>query len=145
MLWCEETGTPYPIFPWSENPQISKSNPLSLAFHLSTALIHVVLATAMLTSLSKKMQKIFEISQFIFTFFILVNITHFGNFSPLTAVLANGFPLVISWYGFLTKQYTLCFSGIVMPIVLETLMYSARFVFFFNNIVYSYCTYNYIL
>lgn len=123
---------PYTIFPWQDDGQVSKSTGDWLTLHLFVALFHVTMSMVWIVTHTQWFDQWHKGSHFMFTIIILPNMTHFGEASPLVAILSNGLPLAITtflrlwnnhnspYYRFRKMAY---FFTLCSPVLLEDFLY----------------------
>lgn len=128
-----KTGTPYKIFPWSEKPKISKSDPLWLIAHLGVSLILLALSGYKIIDPkwenSEFNSTMFAIVHTLFTVLILVNFTNFGDATPLTATFINLTPIVImnvAYFSNWTYRNEIYFVTLAAPVFIEGFKYLTR-------------------
>lgn len=120
-LWS--SGKEYPIFPWSENPIMSKSNLIWLYAHVLISIFHAILSSVWL--FTDILNNIHGETHFLFSFVLLFNLTNFVNKSTNEAIIINLTPLILSnliYYTNFTKyKKQIYFFIITIPILIECL------------------------
>ena len=125
MSGCAEEERRYPVFPHSEQPQLSASSPIWLIVHLASALFHLSLAYLRLMGKNPILEMLFPVSHYIFCTLIAINVHHFGEFSLPIALTANGTPLLFAHIAYLssTKRsggwYSIYLLSISSPVLFE--------------------------
>jgi hypothetical protein len=120
MYTCYTNNIGYPIFPWSDIPTISKSNPLWLMFHLTISLLLSLVTLSRVVGLvtNDTSQKPYDILYVIHCILIVCNINKFGNFTPFEAFLVNITGIIMLYL--LRKRYEpLYFIILCTPVYLE--------------------------
>ncbi|QKF94752.1 hypothetical protein QKU48_gp1294 [Fadolivirus algeromassiliense] len=132
MLDCLEYFRPYKIFPWSNPGQVSSSSPLWLIAHLATALVHIFLSFVIIadrkhasTQENGYLRQWHNVSHWIFSLLILMNINHFGEADLMTAIIANGTPLAIAWIAYFSNwkyRDMIYFGAVTSPVLFEAVL-----------------------
>lgn len=130
MNECCKSGKPYKIFPWSAHPKISKSIPLWLIIHLSVSLALLFVSGYMIIDPEWEYEQnnfiVFSILHFFFTILILVNLTNFGDATPIQAVMINLTPLIImnlAYFSNWTYRNEIYFVTLASPVFIEGYKY----------------------
>lgn len=142
MVRCYLDEKPYGIFPWSVFPVISKSNPIWLMIHLASSLLVITLSFLIIVSNKKFLIRMLKYSHWIFTIFILGNITNFGQEGKIIAIIANGLPLLIAniAFRFIGKwKYALFiyFLSITSPVCFEFFLFLKTYISLFYHVLFE--------
>lgn len=97
MLGAYATGTPYRLFPWMKHPPVSKSSPIVLLIHVTTAISHLITTSVVFYQRYRRPRRSCElqksgffVSHLFFVMPIAMNLHHFAALSSVPAALLNG-------------------------------------------------------
>ena len=120
--------TSYKLYPWQEDPILSKSKPIWLILHLTSSLFQIIVTTMVIFTDKEELKVIHRKGHYVFALILIYNLNVFANLNTIPSIVSNGIPLILSFVALYSKKhqsnfiYLLCLSPpIFLEFILKTL------------------------